>query len=66
MAEGTAGARIADLRHQEGAETIFSIADISYSQIHKRALELGARIVGPRHGSAGARFVAAGGWDAMS
>jgi thiamine pyrophosphate-dependent acetolactate synthase large subunit-like protein len=40
MAEGTAGARIADLLHQEGVDTIFSI-------------ELGVRIVGPRHESAG-------------
>jgi thiamine pyrophosphate-dependent acetolactate synthase large subunit-like protein len=34
-------------------EPIFSIPDPSYSLVHGRALELGIRVVAPRHESAG-------------
>jgi thiamine pyrophosphate-dependent acetolactate synthase large subunit-like protein len=53
MAETTTGARVAELLHAEGIDTLFSICDVSYNAIHKRADALGMRIVGPRHESAG-------------
>ncbi len=53
MAKQTVGARLADLFHAEGIDTLFSIPDPSYSAVHGRALELGMRIVAPRHESAG-------------
>jgi thiamine pyrophosphate-dependent acetolactate synthase large subunit-like protein len=53
MTEQTTGARIVDLFRAEGVDTIFSICDISYNEIHKHAVAAGMRIVGPRHESAG-------------
>jgi thiamine pyrophosphate-dependent acetolactate synthase large subunit-like protein len=53
MADQTTGGRLADLLHAEGIDTLFSIPDPSYAAVHKRALELGMKVVGPRHESAG-------------
>lgn len=53
MGQQTVGARLADLLHAEGIDTLFSVPDPSYSLAHGRALELGMRIVAPRHESAG-------------
>jgi acetolactate synthase-1/2/3 large subunit len=53
MAEQTTGARIAEFLHAEEVTTIFSICDVSYNQVHKRAAELGMRVIGPRHEAAG-------------
>jgi thiamine pyrophosphate-dependent acetolactate synthase large subunit-like protein len=53
MTEQTAGARIVDLFRAEGVDTIFSICDVSYNEIHKHAVAAGMRVVGPRHESAG-------------
>ncbi len=53
MAEQTVGARLAELFHAEKVDTLFSIPDPSYSAVHGRALELGMRVVAPRHESAG-------------
>jgi acetolactate synthase I/II/III large subunit len=53
MAQQTVGARLADLFHAEGIDTLFSIPDPGYSFVHGRGLELEMRIVAPRHESAG-------------
>jgi acetolactate synthase-1/2/3 large subunit len=53
MSEQTSGARLVDLLRAEGVDTIFSICDVSYNEVHRRAVALGMRIVGPRHESAG-------------
>ncbi len=53
MAQQTVGARLAELFHAEGIDTLFSIPDPGYSFVHGRALELAMRIVAPRHESAG-------------
>jgi acetolactate synthase I/II/III large subunit len=53
MAEQTVGARIADLLHVEGIDTLFSIPDPGYTLLHKQALKLGMKVVAPRHESAG-------------
>ena len=53
MVEQSTGGRIVDLFRAEGVDTIFSICDASYNEIHKHALAAGMRIVGPRHESAG-------------
>ena len=53
MGEQSVGARIADLVRAEGIETIFSICDVSYNEVHRRAIEIGLRVVGPRHEAAG-------------
>ena len=53
MAEQTTGSRLSDLLHAEKVDTLFSIPDPSYAAIHKRAVELGMKIVAPRHESAG-------------
>ncbi len=53
MAERTTGARIVELLRAEGIDTLFSICDVSYNQIHKHAVAAGMRVVGPRHEAAG-------------
>ena len=53
MTEQTTGARLVDLFRAEGVDTIFSICDVSYNEIHKHAVAAGMRVVGPRHESAG-------------
>jgi thiamine pyrophosphate-dependent acetolactate synthase large subunit-like protein len=53
MAERTTGARIVELLRAERIDTLFSICDVSYNQIHKHAVAAGMRIVGPRHEAAG-------------
>lgn len=53
MARQTVGARIADLFHAEQVEAMFCIPDPGYFLIQGRALELGIKIVAPRHESAG-------------
>ncbi len=53
MGEQSVGARLADLFAAEGVNTLFSVPDPSYSFVHGRAVELGMRIVSPRHESAG-------------
>jgi acetolactate synthase-1/2/3 large subunit len=49
----TVGARLADLLNAEGINTLFSIPDPGYNYVHGRALELGMRVIAPRHESAG-------------
>ena len=61
MATTNTGGRLAELLHAEGIDTIFSIPDPSYAAVHKRALELGMRVVGARHESAGVHMA-----DALS
>ncbi len=59
--EITVGARIADFLHNEQIDHIFSICDVTYNQIHKRAVEIGIEIVAPRHEAAGVHMA-----DALS
>jgi acetolactate synthase-1/2/3 large subunit len=51
--EITVGARIADFLRNEQIDHIFSICDVTYNQVHKRAVEIGIEIVAPRHEAAG-------------
>ncbi len=53
MTEQTTGERIVALLRAESVDTIFSICDVSYNEIHKHADAAGMRIVGPRHEAAG-------------
>ena len=53
MIEQSTGERIVELLRAEGVDTLFSICDVSYNEIHKHALAAGMRVVGPRHESAG-------------
>jgi thiamine pyrophosphate-dependent acetolactate synthase large subunit-like protein len=53
MTEQTTGARLVDLLCAEGVDTIFSICDVSYNEVHRQAVARGMRVVGPRHESAG-------------
>ena len=59
--EITVGARIADFLRNEQIDHIFSICDVTYNQIHKRAVEIGIKIVAPRHEAAGVHMA-----DALS
>ena len=51
MSETTGGALVARVLQQEGVEHFFGIVDGTYTQLFAHLVELGIRMVSPRHES---------------
>jgi acetolactate synthase-1/2/3 large subunit len=64
MAETTGGALVARALEQEGVDTFFGIVDGTYTQLFAHMVELGMRMISPRHESSAAHM--AGAWARLT